>query len=120
MFAGRTEEALDLIKKGVRLRPLNLCNRNLGSVYREVGQYEEALTEFKKCIKHTPNNIIAHSQVAGIYAMTGRYKEARDAWSGVLKIDPKMTAEKFFPKRWPYGPEHRKRAIANFHKAGIK
>jgi adenylate cyclase len=120
LYAGRPEEALDLINKGVRLRPLNLCNLHLGSAYREAGQYEEALTELKKCIKHTPNNIIAHSQVAAIYASTGRYKEARDAWSEVLKIDPKMTAEKFFPKRWPYGPENRKRQIAALHKAGIK
>jgi len=120
MYAGRPVEALDLIKKGVRLKPLNLCNQTLGAAYREVGQYEEALTEFKKCIKHTPNNIIAHSQVADIYARTGRYKEARDAWSEVLKIDPKMTAEKILPKRWPYGPEHRERTIATMREAGIK
>ena len=120
VYAGRPEEALDLIKKGVRLNPLQRCRQTLGSAYREAGQYEEALTEFKKCIKHTPNNIIAHTQVADIYARTGRYKEARDAWSEVLKIDPNMTAEKVLPKTSPYGSAHRERTIANFHKAGIK
>jgi adenylate cyclase len=120
MYAGRTEEALDLLKKSARLNPLIRCKMTLGAAYREAGQYEEAINEFKRCINYFPNNIIAHSQLSSAYASVGRYEEAREAWSEVLKIDPKMTAEKFFPKRWPYGPEHRKRAIATFHKAGIK
>ncbi len=32
------------------------------------------------------------------YALAGRYDEARGAWSEVLKLDPKMTAGKMFPK----------------------
>ena len=119
-YAGRPEEAIDLLKKGVRLNPLRLCNLTLGGAYREAGQYEEALAEFKNCIKHTPNNIFAHQNVAGTYAFTGRYEEARKAWSEVLKLDPKISVEKMFPKWWPYGPEHRERQIAVFHKAGIK
>jgi adenylate cyclase len=120
MYAGRPEEALDLIKKGDRLNPLNLCNQTLGAAYRETGQYEEAIKEFKTCIKNRPNNIIAHGQLTGAYARAGRSEEAREAWSEVLKLDPKMTAEKMLPKYWPYGPEHRKREIATLHKAGIK
>jgi hypothetical protein len=52
--------------------------------------------------------------------MVGRYDEAREAWSEVLKIDPNYSVEKRF-KVWPYkDPENRKRKIAAMHKAGIK
>ena len=92
----------------------------LGGAYREAGRYEEAINEFKRCIKNNPKNIIAHHCLAGTYALAGRYEEAREAWSEVLKLGPKMTAEKMFRKPWPYGPEHRERQIAALHKAGIK
>jgi len=119
-YAGRPKEAIDLIKKGERLRPLSLCNLELGHAYREAGQYQEALAEYKKCIKNNPKNFFAHISLAMTYAMAGRYEEAREAWSEVLKIDPLVSAEKGLPKLWPYGSEHRERTIAKLRKAGIK
>jgi len=119
-YAGRPEEAIDLIKKAARLDPSVTRSMALGNAYREAGQYEEALAEYKNCIKNNPNNIFAHMNVAGIYALTGRYEEAREAWSEVLRLDPTMTVEKMWPKPSPYGPEHRERSIAVLHKAGIK
>lgn len=119
-YAGRSEEAIDLLKKAARLNPLNLCILTLGNAYRDAGQHEEAIIEFKKCIKNNPKNIISYQCLAGTYAFAGRYEESREAWSEVLKLDPKMTVEKMIPKRWPYGPEHRERSIAVLHNAGIK
>ena len=110
----------DLIKKGERLNPLIRCNTHLGSAYRESGQYEAAINEFKKCNKNEPKNIIAHLALTGTYALAGRYEEARETWSEVKRLDPKMSVEKAFPKWWPYGPEHRERKIAAHHAAGIK
>ena len=77
------------------------------------------MTEYKKCIKNNPKNIFAHEGLAMTYALAGRYEEAREAWSEVLKIDPKLSVEKMF-KVWPYGPENRERKIAALHNAGIK
>ena len=34
-------------------------------------------------------------------------------------VEEDVTCEKAITKRWPYGPEHRMRTIANLHKAGI-
>ena len=115
-----TDQRRSRLKKAARLNPFRSCYSTLGSAYREAGQYEEALIEFKRCIKNNPNSITTHQILAGIYAATDRYEEAREAWSEVLKLDPKMTVEKAFPKRWPYGQEHRERGIAALHKAGIK
>jgi len=121
-YAGRPEEAINSIKKAMRLSPFPpaFYILNLGHAYRETGRYEEAVTEYKNCLKLTPNNIFAHKGLVMTYASAGRYKEAREAWSELIKLDLKMSVEKMFPKTWPYGPEHRERYIAALHKAGIK
>jgi tetratricopeptide (TPR) repeat protein len=80
----------------------------------------EAVKLCKKAIEYKPKNLINHHALAGTYALAGRYEEAQEAWSEVLKLDPKMTVEKMFPKRWPYGQEHRERQIAALRKAGLK
>jgi adenylate cyclase len=121
-YAGRSEEAIKMFKKGMRLSPFppGYFMQNLGNAYREADRYEEAITEYKKCIKRLPNNIQAHKALALTYALDGRYGEARETWSEVLKIDPVYSVEKYF-KVWPYkNPDNRKRKIAAMHKAGIK
>jgi adenylate cyclase len=117
-YAGRAEEAIDLLIKSVRLNPLIHGDITLGNAYREAGRYEEALTEYKKCIKNSPNNIFVHLCLTMTYALAGRYEAAREEWSEVLKLDPKMSVEKQF-KFWPYSSENRERKIAAMHKAGI-
>ena len=121
-YAGRPEEAIDSIQKGLRLSPFPPANhlQILGNAYREAGRYEEAITEYKKCIKRAPNNIVAHQNLALTYALDGRYEEARQTWSQVLKIDPQHSAEKSF-KVWPYkNPDSHTRALTAMNKAGIK
>lgn len=121
-YAGRPEEAIDSIKKALRLSPFPPTGfiRGLGTAYIEAGRYGEAITEFKKCIKRVPNDIMAHEALALTYALDGRYEEARETWSEVLKIDPEDSVEKYF-KVWPYkDTEKRKQYIAAMNKAGIK
>jgi tetratricopeptide (TPR) repeat protein len=102
-YAGRPEEAIGMIKKGMRLSPFPpaFYMQNLGNAYREAGRYDEAITEYKKCIKRQPNNIMGHSYLSMTYALAGRYEEARKAWSEVLKINPKYSVEKRF-RVWPF------------------
>jgi adenylate cyclase len=121
-YAGRSEEAIEMIKKGMRLSPFPPAYymQNLGNAYREAGRYEEAITEYKKCVKRQPNNIMGHSLLSMTYALAGRYEEAREAWSEVLKINPKYSVEIRF-RVWPdKNPDSRKRAIGAMHKAGLK
>jgi len=119
-YVGRTEEAINYLEKAERLDPLNLCNRDLGNAYQEAGRHEEAIAEYKKCIKNQVIDIFVHARLARTYAWTGRYEKAREAWFEVKRIDPEMTVEKLLSEPYPYGPEHRARNIAVYHKAGIK
>jgi adenylate cyclase len=106
------------LKKGMRLDPLRRSSLQLGTAYREAGQYEKALTEYEKCIKHKPKNIIAHQCLAITYALAGRYEEAREAWAEVLGLDPKASVEKLF-KICPYRPERCEQVIAALKKAEL-
>jgi adenylate cyclase len=121
-YAGRPEEAIEMIKRGIRLTPFSPAYymQNLGNAYRETGRYEEAITEYKKCVQRQPNNIMGYSLLSMTYALSGRYEEAREAWAEVLKINPKYSVDKRF-RIWPYkNPDSRRQAIAAMHKAGIK
>ena len=120
-FAGRHEEAIDLLKKATRLSPFPPAYYilHLGVAYTEIGRYEEAISELKKCLKLRPNNIIAYRNLSITYALAGRYGEAREAWSEVLKLDPETSYEKGY-KRCPFSPERCERHKVAMHKAGIK
>ena len=120
-FAGRPEEAIDSLKKAMRLSPFPPAYyiMNLGFAYKEAGHYEEAISALKKCIKLRPNNIFAHTALSTTYALAGRYEEAHEAWSEALKIDPKLSVEKSFNK-CPYLPESCERSKAAKYRAGIK
>ena len=119
-YAGRPQEAIDFLKKAHRLSPFPPPSfiLHLGSAYREAGRYEEAIAEYKKCIKRAPNNRMAYQHLSITYALTGRYEEAREAWSEVLKIDPKTTYKKLY-EICPYPPESCERAKVAMLNAGI-
>jgi adenylate cyclase len=118
-FAGRPEEAIDLLKKAMRLSPFPPAYyiMHLGIAYREAGRYEEAISELKKCLELRPNNIIAYKNLSITYALAGRYGEAREAWSEVLKLDSK-TSKNF--NNCPFPAERCELHKAAIHKAGIK
>jgi len=78
-----------------------------------------AISALKKCIKLRPNSIMSHSGLSVTYALAGRYEEAREAWSEILKIYPRYSLEKAF-NRCPYPPESCERNKAAMNKAGIK
>ena len=92
---------------------------HLGIAYRETGYYDEAIAEYKRCLKLGPNNIMAHRSLSIAYALAGRHEEAREAWSEVLKIDPK-TSYKKYDKKCPFPPENCERSKVAMQKAGIK
>jgi TolB-like protein len=120
-FAGRPEEAIDSIKRAMRLCPFPPAyyNLHLGFAYKEAGHYKEAISELKKCIKLRPNNFTAYTALSTTYALAGRYEEAREAWSESLKIAPELSVEELF-SRCPYPPERCERNKAAMQKAGIK
>jgi adenylate cyclase len=92
-YAGRSEEAIPLLQKAIRLNPFSPTQTFLflGHAYRMTGRYDEAASAFRKAINRAPENILAHLGLAGTYSAMGREKEARAEAAEVLRINPKFS-----------------------------
>ncbi len=91
-FSGEPEEAINLMKKAMRLSPY-LPDIHLGTLiqaYQLTGRHEEAIEIAKTFIKRKPNLGYPHAQLALSYAELGRYDEARKEWEITLEKDPNV------------------------------
>lgn len=124
-YSGRFEEALELMKKAMRLGPYYpaFFLFTLGSVYSSVGRYEEAIAAFNqlrdRCRKGECPSMWWQLSLAGVYVKLGREEEARALVSEALETNPKLSLGFF--KREPYkDPAHLQRVLETFRKAGLK
>jgi adenylate cyclase len=124
-FAGRSEEAITLLQKAIRLNPVgsyynHLSNHQFGNALLYTGRYEEAVSAYKKAIQRAPNYMWSHLMLAATYSMMGREKEAQAEAAEVLRINPKFSLD-FFAKTTPLKDQSVKDNIINaFRKAGLK
>ncbi|MBI3247073.1 MAG: adenylate/guanylate cyclase domain-containing protein [Deltaproteobacteria bacterium] len=94
-FVGRSEEAIQLVEKAMRLNPQYPFNYlfELGVSSHLTGRYEEALVPLKKILVLNPNFVFAHVNLAICYAELGRLEEARAEAAEVLRLNPKYSLE---------------------------
>jgi adenylate cyclase len=121
-YADRPKDAIPLFEKAIRLNPFGPTSYflNLGTSYRMMGQYQEAITQYKKALRIAPNNIIAHLALAATYNLSGSGEEARAEAQEVLKINPKFSLE-HFAKTLPFKNQAQvDRYIEALRKAGLK
>jgi adenylate cyclase len=121
-YTGRPEEAIPFFEKALRLNPFPASNYlvNLGHAYRIMGRYEEALAEYEKAVHLQPNFLIANACLAGTYSLLAREKEAREAVTKVLRLNPKFSVE-HFAKNLPFKNQADKdRYLECLYRAGLK
>jgi adenylate cyclase len=96
-WSGRFSEAIPLAEQAIRLDPYPpaVTFRHLGSCYRNVGRYEEAITAYKKALQKNPDDIFAHIELAITYVKLGREEEARAEAKEVIRIHPKFSLANF-------------------------
>jgi TolB-like protein/Tfp pilus assembly protein PilF len=89
-YAGRPDEAIVYIKKGFRLNPFppGWYFYELGNSYLQKGQYEKALTEYKKALQRAPKAAYHHSSLAITYILLDREEEARASAAKALELAP--------------------------------
>jgi len=94
-WVGRSEEAVAMCQKAIRLNPFAGTGLllMLANALRDAGRFEEAVSEYRKAIQREPNNIHAHTHLATVYIMMGREKEARAEAAEVLRINPKFSLD---------------------------
>jgi len=94
-YAGRPDEAIVYLNKGIRLNPFPpyWYFWNLSRCYILKGQYEEALTATKKAIHRAPNNPFNHLYLAIVYALLDRKEKADAAVKKALELMPSLSVE---------------------------
>jgi adenylate cyclase len=102
-FSSELDEAIDHFKHAIRLDPFPAYYyfTHLGRCYMHKGQYEEALSEFKKAHHVNQDSTYNNTQLAAIYALLDRQEEASAAVKKVLETVPNYSVKKKM-KAWPY------------------
>jgi adenylate cyclase len=121
-FAGRSEEAIPMFQKSIRLNPLGMTGLylNFGHALRMTGRLEEAVSAYKKSLQRAPENVLAHVALTGTYGLMGREREARAEATEVLRINPKFSVD-YYIKIAAFKDQARKdEFIDALRKAGLK
>ena len=100
---GRVNEALAMIEKAIRLNPLTpeWYLHELGTYYRLLGRYGEAIAIMKKTLDQNPGYLMSQINLTATYSMAGKLDQARAQAKEVLNKVPDFSAEKFM-KGFPY------------------
>jgi Putative Zn-dependent protease, contains TPR repeats len=81
------------LKAALRKEPANPNNImlmvNLGTIQRNLGEYEEALISYNVAIERYPDRAFLKHSRAALYCDMGRYDDAMKDYNTVLLNDPK-------------------------------
>jgi adenylate cyclase len=120
--AGRSEEAIPVFQKAIRLNPLGSTGLYLylGNALWMTGKLEEAVSAFRKSIQLSPDNIFAHVGLTGTYSMMGREKEAHAEAAEVLRINPQFSVDDHAKRSAQKDQSKLDNYLAALRKAGLK
>jgi adenylate cyclase len=95
---GRWEESVSYGEKSLRLSPFPGAAplTVLGRAYFMTENYDQAIVNFKKALKVSPNYLLGHALLAACYGSSGR--DASGAVRHVLRLNPNFNIESFIPK----------------------
>jgi len=96
-YAGKYQEAIELLKKAMRLHPHYPAwyPHYLGKAYTQTQQYDLALAAFSDVLARAPHQDWGHFGNAIVYVRLGRLEEARNHVENALALNPQMTLDTF-------------------------
>jgi tetratricopeptide (TPR) repeat protein len=89
---GNLRSAVKEFERVLRLDPKHtLAYLNLGTLYRkeEIKNLDKAFAYYKKALECDPDNELIHLSIADLYVEYGWFRQAKDRYRSVLKLDPK-------------------------------
>jgi TolB-like protein/Tfp pilus assembly protein PilF len=117
MHWGRTEEAMDHLKRIIRFDPFHApaCLTFLGNAYYLIGRYTDAIGNLRAAARRTPNFRPTFVWLAATAAQLGYDGEAQDAAAVVLRREPAFTI-----KKWLQLHQFAKQADADLVAEGLR
>ena len=95
MYLGHPEAAIDHFERGLRLSPIDPLRFNsyvgIGAAHFNARDYDKAVEWIKRGLRDRPDATWAHRTLAAAYGNAGRFAEAREAVSVLLKAYPGLT-----------------------------
>jgi adenylate cyclase len=90
IYAGEAKEGVEVALQGMPLDPDSMYHSlmHLADGQRLLGQYEEAIEDFKRSVELRPDFMPGHIWLAATYGDLGRQAEAKVAAAQVLQLDP--------------------------------
>jgi tetratricopeptide (TPR) repeat protein len=94
-YAGRSSEAVDFIKRAMRLDPHypDIYLHSLAQAHFHLGQYEEAVELLKRRLIRKPDTDISRVLLAASYGHLGRIEDAQNMWADALRVNPLYSLE---------------------------
>ena len=120
-YACRFDEGIAHLKQAMRLNPFPayFYYHYLGLSYFSKGQYEKALSEFKKAVQRAPNAVEVHFNLAITNILLGREEEARAAAAKTLEFNPNISVT-WVSKNWRFKCEDNLQLVLDaMRKAGF-
>jgi adenylate cyclase len=116
---GRWDESVSYGEKSLRLSPFPGAAplTVLGYAYLMTENYDQAIVNFKKALKVSPNYLPGHALLAACYGSAGR--DASGAVREVLRLAPNFNIESFLMKTQLTNETDRERLSAALRKAGF-
>lgn len=84
----RYEEARSALEEAIKHCPENklyIPYSQMGYLYEAKGEVEKAVEWFKKCIMLSPQDADYHSNIGGILAKQGKFKEAEECYRSAIE-----------------------------------
>ena len=118
--SGRPEEALELIRRAMRLNPTypDWWLMVLEEAYRLSGRYDEAIETIKEELRRL-DNYFTRTRLALYYAQTGRDEETRDEIVRVLRAKPDMNLEIWANAQFFKDSSQLERDLADLRRVGL-
>ena len=95
MYSGRPKQALESFAVAMRLDPLypNILLHLAAQAHFSMGQDEIAAGHLVERIARNPNTDASRMLLAASYGHLGRTEEAREAWAGLLEVNPGFSVQ---------------------------
>jgi tetratricopeptide (TPR) repeat protein len=85
----RLDEAIDLIRKALRVDPENAAYMDsLGWAYYKKGMFQEAVKLLEEAVQKSPEDALLRSHLGDAFFGNGQWEEALREWKESLRLYP--------------------------------